>query len=110
MPDSKLIAPYEIEHEHLRRILRNRCLCLFSCYLLLRNRFRRKSAFSADHHDSGIDASLVESLIINIALLALFAVQHSVMAQRGFKRWWEQIVPDYFNASFAVAEILSRFT
>jgi methanethiol S-methyltransferase len=42
--------------------------------------------------DNGIAAPFGEGLAVNLALLALFAVQHSVMARPGFKRWWTRFV------------------
>ena len=49
--------------------------------------------------DSGAAAPLVETLAVNFALLGLFAVQHSVMARRGFKRWWTKLIPEPMERS-----------
>jgi protein-S-isoprenylcysteine O-methyltransferase Ste14 len=43
--------------------------------------------------DTGATAPLIEALIVNVLLMSLFAVQHSVMARRQFKEWWTQYVP-----------------
>lgn len=43
--------------------------------------------------DQGPSASTVAALAINVLLLGLFAVQHSVMARPAFKRWWTRFVP-----------------
>ena len=43
--------------------------------------------------DVGPESPLAPSILIDVALLGLFAIQHSVMARPAFKRWWTNIVP-----------------
>ena len=43
--------------------------------------------------DTGTVVPVAEALIVNLLLMSLFAIQHSVMARRQFKEWWTQYVP-----------------
>ncbi len=43
--------------------------------------------------DSGPAGSPVMALAIDLALMSVFALQHSIMARPAFKRWWTRLVP-----------------
>ena len=44
--------------------------------------------------DQGTDVgSLTEAILVNLLLMSLFAIQHSVMARPAFKRWWTKVLP-----------------
>jgi len=43
--------------------------------------------------DSGVEQGLAKTLFVNLLLLGLFAIQHSVMARPAFKERWTKIIP-----------------
>ena len=43
--------------------------------------------------DTGAASPTGIALAINLVLMSLFAVQHSVMARKPFKQWWTQYIP-----------------
>jgi len=43
--------------------------------------------------DEGPPGPVAAAAAIDIALIALFGIQHSVMARQGFKKWWTRVIP-----------------
>ena len=43
--------------------------------------------------DTGTVVPTAEAMIVNLALMSVFAIQHSVMARKQFKQWWTRFVP-----------------
>jgi protein-S-isoprenylcysteine O-methyltransferase Ste14 len=53
--------------------------------------------------DGGQEGPLAKAIVVNVALLLLFAIQHNVMARPWFKDWWTQYVPQPIERSTYVA-------
>lgn len=49
--------------------------------------------------DTGMQGDLMTALVVNVLLLSVFALQHSIMARPGFKRVWTKVVPDAVERS-----------
>jgi protein-S-isoprenylcysteine O-methyltransferase Ste14 len=49
--------------------------------------------------DSGLQGSLMQALMVDAGVLALFALQHSIMARTWFKKAWTRIVPQVVERS-----------
>jgi len=52
--------------------------------------------------DRGPEIATAPALAIDLALIAAFGVQHSVMARQGFKRAWTRIIPEPLERSMFV--------
>src|SRR5215831_10029731 len=45
------------------------------------------------HIENGVLVRPLRAIGIDVVLLALFAIQHTVMARPAFKRWWTRVIP-----------------
>ena len=45
------------------------------------------------HIENGVPGDTLSAVLVDVVLLALFAIQHNVMARPAFKRWWTRIIP-----------------
>ncbi len=64
------------------------------------------------HVDKGMTASVPVAVFVDLGLIALFGLQHSVMARPGFKAAWTRIVPKPLERSvycLATALVLAVF-
>lgn len=82
------------------------CYSLFFAIFLyvpgfLANRWVPKSI------DSGAEGALLPALGVNVALLSLFALQHSIMARPWFKQWLSRLVaPPAERSTYVLASSL----
>src|SRR5581483_7570620 len=69
------------------------------CYVFFLGVFLRSIWFVWKMDTNPAQGTLTHSLLIDAALLAAFAVQHSGMARQGFKNAWTRFVPPLLERS-----------
>ena len=58
--------------------------------------------------DSGVETHFSAALLINIGLMSLFALQHSIMARPAFKKWFTQFInPAMERSTYVLLSSLS---
>ena len=75
-----------------------------ACHLLFLGTFAYMAGFVGNYFvpksiDSSVPGSISKAVLIDMLLLILFGVQHSVMARPAFKRVWTRIIPEPIERS-----------
>ena len=82
------------------------------CYLMFLGIYAYFCAFTANvltpwTIDAPVVGSWQSAFVINLALLAAFGIQHSVMARPAFKRRWTRVVPQPIERStYVLASVI----
>jgi protein-S-isoprenylcysteine O-methyltransferase Ste14 len=69
------------------------CYAIFFATFLYLVVFVGDFAFAELTVDNGPGGEPVTAAVVDAGLIALFGLQHSIMARQSFKRWWMKIVP-----------------
>lgn len=75
------------------------CYAIFFATFLYLIGFVGSFPFMPTSVDTGPTAPVLAAVVIDVALIALFGIQHSVMARQGFKRAWTKVVPAHLERS-----------
>ena len=90
-------------------------LIFFATFLWLIAFMADVAVFPTTVNDAVNGAPLAQALVVDLALIALFGIQHSVMARPAFKQRWTQMVPTsverstYVLAAAIVLGLLLQF-
>lgn len=58
--------------------------------------------------NTGDSGALWTAIVVDVVLMSIFAIQHSVMARRGFKEWWTQFIsPAIERSTYVLAATLA---